>query len=159
LIDIIKNYIKSEKGPLKNQLKNVFNSLSLTSKNDRKVEKQIYNSISKVDKFIADDDLYGLLAYCNRNELVNFACPISWSVKNDLYDPKILRSHLTVTKLPYYDLDLYVIKDTDSISRKQYKTFFSGMQALPLLQPSRHLALPVCGQPLLLLLLRKHSSL
>ena len=126
LIDTVKNYIKSEKGPLRNQLKNVFDSLSLTSKNDRKVEKQINNTISKIDKFIADDDLYGLLAYCNRNELVNFACPIAWSVKNDLYDPTTLRSHFTVTKLPYYDLDLYVIKDTDSISRKQYKTFFKN---------------------------------
>lgn len=124
LIDIVKKYIKSEKGPLKNQLKNVFESLN--NNNDRKVEKQIYNTIKKVDKFIADDDLYGLLAYCNRNELVNFACPIAWTIKNDLYDPTILRSHLTVTKLPYYDLDLYVIKDTDSISRKQYKTFFKN---------------------------------
>lgn len=124
LINIVNDYIKNEKGPLRNEIKHLFDSLNCDK--DDKVENQILITRNKIDKFVSEDDLYGLLAYCNRNELVNFACPIAWSVKQDLHNPQVFRSHLTMTKLPYYDLDLYVINDTDSISRKQYKTFFKN---------------------------------
>jgi hypothetical protein len=121
LIEIVNEDIQNNKNK---QLKNLFNSLNCNK--DNKVELQIRETKNIIDNFIANDDLYGLLAYCNRNELVNFACPISWCIKPDLHNPQIYRSHLTIPKLPYYDLDLYLINETDTLSRKQYKTFFKN---------------------------------
>jgi putative endopeptidase len=124
LIKIIEDYIKRENTSQSKNVKKLFDSLN--NNNDHIAEKQIAKTIEIIDKYIANDDLYGLLAYLNRNDLVNIACPISWTVEHDLYNPTIYRSHLRMPKLPLYDLDLYMYDKTDENYRKQYKTFFKN---------------------------------
>lgn len=129
LIEIVNDYLKQNSNPMQKELKNLFHSLN--SGSDKKAEMQIQKSIKIIDGFIENDDLYGLLAYCNRNELVNFACPISWSVQPDIYNPNIFISSITLPKLPVYDLNLYMPHEkNDTLYQKQYKTFYKNRYVL-----------------------------
>jgi hypothetical protein len=112
IMDIVDDYIKNNNGPLSKQLSNLLDSLNHGS--DKKAEQQIKNTIKTIDIFIENDDLYGLLAYLNRNDLVNIASPISWNVQTDSHDPTIFRSHINMPRLPLYDLDLYIYNEDDT---------------------------------------------
>ena len=82
-------------------------------------------SKNDVEDFVENDDLYGLLAYLNSNEMINKQSPIYWSVQIDIKNPKIYKSSILPTQLPYYDLDLYIENKEDTEERKKYKRFFN----------------------------------
>jgi len=125
LVDIVKDYVSKNKTPLAKELENVY--LSQTDGDDRYVDKHIKNTIEKIDEFIENDDLYGLLAYVNRNDMVNIASPIRWSMSSNVYNPKKYMNYLNIPLLPFYDFDLYFDNESDSIGRKQYKTYFRNV--------------------------------
>jgi hypothetical protein len=60
----------------------------------------------------------------NRADIVNIASPIRWEMIPNLYEPTKYINTLSVPNMPFYDNDLYFDHDTDSLGRKQYKTFF-----------------------------------
>lgn len=121
LINIVNDYIK-KKTPLAKELENVY--LSQIDGDDDLVDKHCVETINKIDEFIEKDDLYGLLAYTNRNEIVNAATPIKWEMAPNIHEPSKYINTITVPSLPFYDFDLYFDNDDDSIGRKQYKSFF-----------------------------------
>jgi len=122
IIDIIKNYIKKSHTPLAKQMENVL--LSETSGNDNKIIQHIFKTIKKVDEFIAADDLYGLLAFNNRNELVNLSNPIRWKMMPNAYDPTKYANYLLMPILPIVDYSVYLDDPDDTLAKKQYKTLF-----------------------------------
>jgi len=125
LVEIIQEYIKNNNNNLSRQINNVYSS-SING-DDNYVDKHIKITIDIIDKFIENDDLYGLLAYVNRNEMISIASPIRWSVLPDLYEPTKYTNYINIAQLPFYDFDLYFDNENDSIGRKQYKTYFRNV--------------------------------
>jgi len=122
LVDITNDYIKNNKTKLAKEFGNVY--LSHIDGDDDKVDEHVVNSINIIDEFILNDDLYGLLAYINNNDLSNVICPIRWDMNSNVYEPTKYINYLVMPQLPFYDFDLYFDNDNDNIGRKQYKTFF-----------------------------------
>ena len=84
LLKIIKNEIKNPVTVESKNIKKVFTSLN---KSNNKVFKQhVDNLLYKYNNFVNNDDLWGLLSYINKNEIIKWLCPINWTVDNDLKD-------------------------------------------------------------------------
>lgn len=118
LDNLIKSDISSTKSKLtKNiitEIKNVYNSAltGYTSKTKQILFQHISDTIQTIDQFYDNSDLYGLLAYSNRNELVCNSCPIVWkSQPNILENPTLYISHLLEPILPFYNSELYGDKE------------------------------------------------
>jgi len=92
---------------------------------DDTVLSHMYFSKKTIEEFIENDDLYGLLAYFNSNEIIKKQSPIYWSVEIDIKNPPIYKSLIKQPQLPFYDLDLYVENKEDSNERKKYKIEFN----------------------------------
>jgi putative endopeptidase len=83
--------------------------------------KRVYDDITN---YIDDDNMYGLLAYCNSNEIVSWQTPIVWSILPDEKDVKRYRSHISPPQLGVYDYFIYIDEPTDSPKEKLFKKTF-----------------------------------
>ncbi len=110
LIGYVKDYIKAHPTDKKAKLlKNVYESLS----NDTSKKTRIHalKVIEEVDKFIADDDMYALLAHINKFETINWCAPLQWIMMPDEKNVQHYISHLYPPTLGLYDYQLYVDDD------------------------------------------------
>jgi predicted metalloendopeptidase len=119
LIKLIKNYINNNNNDITNEIKNLYSSRM--NKNIEIFEKRIVESINYIDEFIKKDDMYGLLAYINRNELSNIYSPIKWKMNANIYDPKKYISNIIIPKFPVYNIELLIDNNNDTDERKKYK--------------------------------------
>ena len=82
MIEIVKEYIKENDTAKSRAIKNLYESM--LHLDDKEAEDQIrFTTESRIDKAIAMDDLYWLLAQINQNETISWGCPIVWSVSKD----------------------------------------------------------------------------
>lgn len=96
ILGIAEKYMHSNK-----QLKNVYNSAMFRTKShDVYFDKNVTNVIGAIDGFIEEDDLYGLLAYINKYEIVSGICPLLWKALPDLKDPKTYRNNIQTPNTP-----------------------------------------------------------
>lgn len=120
---------KNPKNKKINNMNNYFNSILkyglYSYEGDDIVLAHIIKSKKDIEDFIENDDLYGLLAYLNGNEIIKKQSPIYWNVEIDVKNPTIYKSSILPTQLPYYDLDLYIENNDDSKERIKYKKFFN----------------------------------
>lgn len=77
-----------------------------------------------IERLIEKNDMYGLLAYTNNNEIYGWASPIVWSVLPDEKNVKKYISHLSPPQLGIYDVYIYVEDPSDSPEKKKYKKEF-----------------------------------
>jgi len=83
------------------QLENAYNSAMFrTPAHDACFEVNLKTTIAKIDEFITADDLYGLLAYINKYEIVSPICPILWKCLPDVKNPTIYRNYISIPSLP-----------------------------------------------------------
>lgn len=84
------------------------NSMKFSNFTFDKIKPHIDDVIAQHAKYVKSDDLIGYLAFINRNEIVSWGCPISWSMYQDEKDAVNTRSHITSPQLSFYDFDLYI---------------------------------------------------
>ena len=121
LISYVNDFIKENPhSPKAIALKNVYNSL----KNDtrKSMAKHVDLAVSRLDKYVEKDDMYGLLAFVNQNETISWASPIRWSITPDEKNVKQYISHISFGKLGIYDYLIYIDDlPSDDAATKKYK--------------------------------------
>ena len=121
LISYVNDFIKENPhSPKAIALKNVYNSL----KNDtrKSMAKHVDLAVSRLDKYVENDDMYGLLAFVNQNETISWASPIRWSITPDEKNVKQYISHISFGKLGIYDYLIYIDDlPSDDAATKKYK--------------------------------------
>ena len=122
LIDIVKEYIKTNKSKQSTAIKNVYNSLY--NLDDKSAENYVKHYVDLTDKRIASGDIYEILGGQNMNEIVSWGCPIVWSVLKDEKNVKYYRSTISAPQLTVYDYQIYIEDTKDDQESKKYKKEF-----------------------------------
>ncbi|NDH07410.1 hypothetical protein EBX93_16080, partial [bacterium] len=120
LDDIILRYIKSHDTKLSNNLKNYRTSvINMNPVNySHRLGKE---SITKVDKYIETDNLYGLISDINRDEMLKSDSPIVWSLETNEKDSKRYISYISAHQFFIVDLDVYMDDEYSSPKQIEYK--------------------------------------
>jgi len=122
LIDIAKNYIKTHNNHKSSSLKSLYNSMH--NLNEKSAMKSINFGLNVIDKYIKNNDFYGLIGRINKNEILSWGCPIVWNVLRDQKNVKYYRSNISSPMLTAYDYEIYIDDVSDSPKTKQYKYNF-----------------------------------
>ena len=109
LLKIIKNEIKDPVTEQSKNIKKVFTSLN--KQNNRIFKQNVDDLLYKYNTFVINDDLWGLLSYINKNEIIKWLCPINWTVENDLKDKHKFVNIINFPNFPLYDVNLYFFYD------------------------------------------------
>ncbi len=80
--------------------------------------------LKQVTMLIDDEDMYGLLAYSNQDEIFSWQSPIVWSVRPDEKNVKKYISHLSPPELGLYDYFIYIDDPKDDKKTKEFKSKF-----------------------------------
>jgi predicted metalloendopeptidase len=121
LIGYVKKYIKENPHSKKAiAVSNVYKSLSNDTR--KSMFKHVESVTDKVNTFIANDDMYGLLAAVNQTETISWCSPIQWIMIPDEKNVKQYISHLNTGQLGIYDNAIYDgPMDYDDNETKNYK--------------------------------------
>jgi len=106
LIEIVKDYIRTHHTREAKLLKNVYTSLLRLDSNSMKTH--IVKMIEDYDYYIAKDNMWEYMAKINKNEIVNWACPINWKMMPDEKDSTVFRNYISFPELSLYDYLLYL---------------------------------------------------
>ena len=124
LIDITKDFIKDNHGPKATAIKNLYDSM--LHLNENAAEHAVKETIAALDRFIAEDNLYKLLAQFNWNETVSWGCPIVWSVMKDEKHSDTYRSTIGQPQLTVYDYLIYIEDNTADEATQKYKRMYKS---------------------------------
>ena len=80
--------------------------------------------LTEVNHFIENEDMYGLLAYTNQDEIFSWQSPIVWTVMPDEKNVKKYISHLSPPQLGLYDYFIYIDDPKDDQKKKKFKKEF-----------------------------------
>ena len=123
LIDIVKEYTRTNDTSKSRAIKNLYESM--LHLDDKEAEDQVrYTTKYKIDKAIADDNLYWLLAQINQNEVISWGCPVVWSVGKDSKHSTMYKSTISAPQLTIYDLMIYIDDPTADKETQHYKKVF-----------------------------------
>ena len=136
LIDLIKEYVKHNDTRESRSVNNLYKSLLNNSANDKAMLKYAQNLIPAYEIFFKKDNLWETLANINQSEIVNWGCPIYWSMAPDPKNPKIFRNSIYAPSLSLYDYNLYLedygqtaefIKYKKEVNREYLKMIHLGL--------------------------------
>lgn len=105
LIDYVKEFIQTKSTPEAQAIKKVYTSL--LNLNSDSIKKHIRNLECRYDEHIQENNLWKFLAHINTNEIVSWACPISWSVDTDEKDSTHFKNQIMFPELGLYDYLMY----------------------------------------------------
>ena len=111
LLKIIKDEIKNPVTKQAKTIEKVFKSLNHS--NNKIFKEHVNNLLYKYNNFVINDDLWGLLSYINKNEIIKWLCPINWNVENDLKNENKLINIISFPTFPLYDPNIYFFFDFD----------------------------------------------
>ena len=120
LMDYLHKYVKENPHSKQaQQISNVYKSLA--NNTTKSMYKHVEAILVQLDDFIQKDDMYGLLAMVNRNEIISWCSPIQWYMAPDEKNVKKYISHLTNGRLGIYDYLIYIENPADDNETKKYK--------------------------------------
>jgi endothelin-converting enzyme/putative endopeptidase len=125
LLQIINKYVttnKNSKSPFYISFHNFYKS---TTKKYNKKEffiKHTKKLENIIDTLITNNNLWELLAYINRNEVVNWGSPLIWTLNPDDKEPSIFRSYIGGPTLSLIDMNVYF--DQTNLENRKYKAKF-----------------------------------
>jgi len=122
LIDIVKEYIKTNRSKKATEIKNVY--YSFLSLNEKSAQQHVDETVKDIDSFIEKDNLINFLAYMNKNEVISWGAPLVWSMDPDEKNSKIYRNTINAPKLTLYDYTIYIEDNTDDQDTAKYKKEF-----------------------------------
>jgi len=123
LMELTKEYIKTNSGPLSRTVANVYKSF--LNYNQSSVKKNVETAISEVDEILTKGTIYKMLAHINNNELVSFGSPFVWSMLQDEKNSEQYRCYITAPKLTIYDYMIYIL-DAGTPAEQKYKREFKA---------------------------------
>jgi predicted metalloendopeptidase len=119
LIEIVKEYIKTDNSKQSHLIKNVYTSL--LNLEVRSINNHYLKVIEDYEYYVKKGNVWEYMAKINSNEIVNWACPINWKVMPDDKDSKIFRNYISLPQLSLYDYILYL--DDFSGDKPAYKNY------------------------------------
>jgi endothelin-converting enzyme/putative endopeptidase len=119
LVEIIEEVIKDPKTKEDKCIKKVFHSLTIDNYKECMVH--LDNLFKMLNSFVDNDDLWGLLGYINKNEIIRWLCPINWSVNVDLKTNNKYTNYIGLPSFPLYDVNIYFFFDTEATLTEQQK--------------------------------------
>jgi predicted metalloendopeptidase len=122
LIELTKNYIRTNHGAKAKAIKNVYESM--LHLDEKAAADEVKYTIEHIDTYIAENNLYKLLGQINQNETISWSSPISWSVGKDQKNSDFYKSNISSPQLTAYDYMLYFEFDNDSHDTKKYKRLY-----------------------------------
>ena len=123
LNEIILNYIKTHDDKLSKNLKSYYNSV--IDMNPKNYSRQLAReSVQLVDKFIAEDNVWALLAHFNSDEMLAPNAPFVWSLNPDDKEPTIFRCYIEAIQFILLDLNVYYDDGTNVKYKKHYRKEF-----------------------------------
>ena len=111
LIEIIQDYTTNPltKNSKKAQcIKTAYDSFKIynTKLQTRTIATNILSYIDHLTK--NDKNIWELLAFFNKNEIISWGCPFVWSLNPDDKNPKIYKCYLEPAQLSLIDINLYI---------------------------------------------------
>jgi len=120
LNEIIVHYYKTHHNKLATNLKNYYHSV--INMNPKSYSKQLaQQAIQLVDDFIRRDNLWALLAYFNKDEMLASNVPFVWSLNPDDKEPDIYRCYITPMQFLILDLNVLYDDGTDIQYKNMYR--------------------------------------
>jgi putative endopeptidase len=124
LNDIILQYIKTHNNPLAQNMKNFYNSvINMNSKNEtRQLSKEV---VQLIDNYTShDSNVWKLLAYINKDEMIAHSAPFVWSLNPDDKNSKVFRCYITPHQFAILDINVYFDDGKDVDYKKKYRKAF-----------------------------------
>ena len=121
LLDIVEEYTTTNKSPLSKCIKNVYES---AKRQNTKEESQVYSQIilEQIDNLRKDkSNLWKLLAITNKNEIVSWGAPITWTLNPDNMEPTKFRCFINPPQITLVDFTIYIDDGTKVEYKKNYK--------------------------------------
>jgi putative endopeptidase len=125
MMEYTKTYIKGDPTSKKSKSINAI-ATCIQNANKKKGLHHCQEILKHVNEFIDNQDMYGLLAYTNQDEVFSWQSPIVWSVTPDEKNVKKYISHLSSPELGIYDYYIYIDDDKDDDKTKKFKKEFRG---------------------------------
>jgi putative endopeptidase len=122
LMEIVKEFIQTNRTPLANAVKKVYHSLY--NLNPSNVRAYIGKIVNKVDELLSKDSMFEFFGEINQNEIVSWGCPLVWNVMRDEKNVKKYISTISAPQLTIYDYQIYIDDAADPIETKRYKREF-----------------------------------
>lgn len=124
LNELILNYINTHNDKLAHNLKTFYNSV--IKMNEKQHSRQIAKSIiHKIDELRKDRaNVWKMLAYANRDEVVKPHAPFVWSVNPDNKQSTINRCYLDSPVFSMVDFNIYFDDGTDVEYKKKFRSRF-----------------------------------
>ena len=122
---IIQNYYKTHNNELAKNLKNFYQSLvKMNSKSDtRRLAKE---AVEMVKNMAADkNNMWKMLAYINKNEMIAHLAPFVWSLNPDDKDSKVFRCYINPHHFTMVDINVYFDDGKDVEYKKRYRNAFT----------------------------------
>ncbi len=125
LIDIVKDYTKNNNTEKAIQLNNFYKSF-LKLNTIQQTKAYANDTLNKIDELRANkNNLWKLLGMINRNEIVSWGCPFSWTMNPDDKEPEILRCYVNIPQLSLIDINVYFDDNTDVQYKLNYRKQFN----------------------------------
>jgi putative endopeptidase len=127
LIEIIEDYIKDspdKKSKKHKCIENAYNSFK--GYNTRTEIRDYANTVlTYIDELSKDSkNVWELLAFFNRNEIISWGAPFVWTLNPDDKNPKIYKCYLESPQLSLIDVNLYFDDEEDSEEDTKYKKHY-----------------------------------
>jgi putative endopeptidase len=121
---IILDYIKNNKDKLAINLKNYYDSVIKMNPIDdsKKLAKE---AVSIIDNYIEKDNLWDLLAFFNRDEMLAPSAPFYWSLNPDDKNPEINRCYISPHRFFMLDLEIYYDDGKDVKYKAKYRDSYN----------------------------------
>ena len=123
LLELVNNYIKNNNNKLSKEISNFYKA-QLKLNSDKQLKNYSSEILESIDKIREKGDAWELLGLVNRNEVVSYGSPFSWSLNPDDKNPSIFRCYVDQPQLSLIDINIYFDDGTDIKYKKNYKKQF-----------------------------------
>jgi putative endopeptidase len=123
LNELILNYIKTHNNPLSKNLKNYYTTVVNMNPIDQS-KKLAIESVKTIDDLIQSKNMWKMLAFFNKDEMIAGGAPFVWSLNPDDKDPDTFRCSISAHSFFTLDLHIYYDDGTDVDYKKKYRKAF-----------------------------------
>jgi predicted metalloendopeptidase len=128
LIDIVKEYISTNKTEKAELIKNMYESMKkkITISQLKEYGNKMVDIIDNYRNEIDDENnnIWKFLGYINKNEIISWGSPFRWSLNPDDKQSNIFRSYIFPVQVTLLDINLYFDDGKNIEYKKKYKQHY-----------------------------------
>lgn len=119
LIQLVKEYIKTDRSKTSRCVQNMFQSWSQL--NSVSIEKHIHQCVDRLHAIAKDPSVsvWTFLGRLNENEIISHSLPFKWFIAEDKKNNTQFANYIISSKLGLYDLDIYFNSEKETKKDKQ----------------------------------------